>query len=63
MRLWGEAGSVDSVGIAQEMEKVRQKFASCELKLTFNMDIMGLFFKMLDQTTYLSSKEDCAIDT
>ena len=60
VRLWGEAGSVDSAAIAQEMENLRQKLASYELKLIFNMDETGLFFKMLPRTTYLSSKEDCA---
>ena len=58
VRLWGGTRLVDSEAIALEMEKLRQKFASYEIKLIFNMDEMGLFFRMLPQTTYLSSKED-----
>lgn len=33
MALWSEAGSVDSAAIPQDMESLRQKFASYELKL------------------------------
>ena len=60
VRLWGEARSVDNAAITQEIENPRDKFAYYELKLIFKMDEMGLFFKMLPQTTYVSSKEDCA---
>ena len=58
MTLWSGEESVSSAIIAQEMEIFRQKLASYELNLIWNVDEARLFFKMMPRTTDLYSNED-----
>ena len=60
MKLWSGEESVSSAIIALEMERFRQKLASYELKLIFNVSKTQLFFKMVPRTTYLYSSKDRA---
>lgn len=47
MRFWGELGLVDRVAVAEGIQSLYQEHAFYELKLTFNINEMGLQSKML----------------
>ena len=58
VRLHGEAGSVDHAAIKEGMEEIRALCAKYPARFIFNVDEIGLQWKLMPSRTYLSTKED-----
>ena len=58
LRLHGEAGSVDHAAIKEGMEEIRALCAKYPARFIFNVDEIGLQWKLMPSRTYLSTKED-----
>ena len=58
VRLHGEAGSVDKAAITEGTDEIRALCAKYPARFIFNVDEIGLRWKLLPRRTYLSTSED-----
>lgn len=56
--LSGEAISVDAATFAAEMTEIRSNLCDYDLDYIFNVDVMGLFYRLLPRRIYVWMHED-----